>query len=233
MKFAIIIPTYQEKENLIILLPQLVKLYPQTPIFVVDDNSQDGTDIYILNLSQKHPQLHFVARSKKMGRGGAVLTGLKKAYQDKNLDYFLEMDADFSHQPKEIKRLLKKAESKTIVIGSRYVLGSRIINWPILRQVLSKLANLYARVILQILINDYTNGFRLYPRLAVEKILQSKLTESGYALLSEVAYILYQDGFTFVEVPTTFVNRKKGETKTNFAEYLKSLFSIIRIRLNY
>lgn len=233
MKFAIIIPTYREKENLERLLPILVKRFPASSIFVVDDNSKDQTDTFVIDFSKNHPQVKFIKRERKMGRGGAVIAGFKTAYKNKLTDYFLEMDADFSHDPEEIKRLVKKASPKTVVIGSRYLKGSRIVNWPKLRKILSRLANLYVKSVLQIPIKDYTNGFRLYPRLAITKILDNQISETGYTVLSETSYILYKQGFSIIEVPTTFVNRKRGKTKTNWVEYLKSLVAILRIRLRH
>lgn len=230
-KFAIIIPTYMEKENLTHLLPLLVKLYPSAFIIVVDDASNDTTFSFVQQFSAKHPQLFLLSRKKKLGRGSAVLAGFQKAQKIGKIDYFLEMDADFSHDPQEISSLLAKANPRTVIIGSRYLPGSRIINWPKTRKVLSLLANLYTRLILQIPINDYTNGFRLYPKEAIKVILESLIREKGYAALSEIAFLLYKRGFSFVEVPTTFVNRQRGKSNTNLGEYLQSLTAIIKIRL--
>jgi len=231
--FAIIIPSYNERNNLRKLLPKLAYKYPATPIIVVDDNSPDQTATYTEGLSKKYPQIQCIKRSHKLGRGSACLAGFKKFLTFKDCDYVLEMDADYSHDPDDIQFLLQQAGKKRIVIGSRYVKGSKIVNWPITRKILSRLSNFYARAILQLPISDYTNGFRLYPKNAIKKIISVGLKEKGYAMLSESAYILFKKGFIFIEVPTTFVNRKIGKSNTNLWQYLLSILSIIRVRASY
>ena len=231
--FSIIIPTYNEKENLLVLIPRLKKLYPASYIFIVDDNSQDSTSSLIKKLSLKYPRLHLINRRGKLGRGSAVIDGLKKALSKAKTDYYLEIDADFSHDPQEIEKLLHKKDPRTLVIGSRYVKDARIVNWPIIRQILSILANFYIRSILNIPLHDFTNGFRLYPSSAARIIVATNPAEKGYTTLSETAYILYLHHFKFVEVPTTFVNRRMGNSKISLKEYLQSLLSIIKIKQNY
>lgn len=228
--FAIIIPCYYERENLEKLVPVLISLFPHTPLFIVDDHSPDGTSDFISDVHKKNTCVSVISRASKSGRGSAVLAGLKKAHEDTETAYFLEMDADFSHDPADIYRLLEKADPDTVVIGSRYVRGSRIIDWPYLRRILSRLSNLYARLFLGIPIDDYTNGFRLYPRQAVEVLIKRPPETPGYAYLSETAHLLYKNGFKFSEVPTGFVNRKIGKSNTGIGEYLKSLLAIIKIR---
>lgn len=230
---SIIIPTYNEKENLKILLPKLLDLYPSFHIFVIDDHSSDHTSEYLNNLQKSYPHIHWIERRKKMGRGSAVLEGLEKASKDTQSLYFLEMDADISHNPDDIKNILTYADDRSIVIGSRYTESSRIINWPLHRSILSIFANWYIGLFLGIPIHDYTNGFRLYPKVAVELLLKQTPQEQGYAVLSETAYFLYKNGFSFIEVPTTFVNRKIGSTKTDGKEFVKSLIAIPLIRLRY
>lgn len=231
--FSIIIPTYNEKENLITLIPQLKNLYPRSSVFVVDDNSKDGTSEFLKKYASADPTVNIICRSNKLGRGSAVIDGLKKALLQTKSEYYLEMDADFSHKPGEIKNLLGKKSSNTLVIGSRYIKGSKIINWPYLRKILSLLANIYIRTILKIPLRDFTNGFRLYPKKAAEIIVKTNPADKGYTTLSETAYILYLNNIKFTEVPTTFINRKLGKTKISIKEYLQSLVSIIRIKQNY
>ena len=232
-RFSIIIPTYNEKENLTILIPRLKNLYPQAFIFIVDDNSQADTSGLINNLSKKFTNIILISRQGKLGRGSAVIDGLKKALKEARCDYYLEMDADFSHDPDEIGRLLQKKDLGTLVIGSRYIKGSKIINWPIYRKFLSKLANIYIRTILKIPLHDFTNGLRLYPKKAAETIVKANPQDIGYTTLSETAYILYLHHFKFIEVPTTFLNRRRGKSKISLKEYLQSLVSIIKIKQNY
>lgn len=231
--FSIIIPTYNEKENLITLIPQLKNLYPHSSVFVVDDNSKDGTSEFLKKYASADPTVNFISRSSKLGRGSAVIDGLKKALLQTKSEYYLEMDADFSHKPGEIKNLLGKKGSNTLVIGSRYIKGSKIINWPYLRKILSALANIYIRNILKIPLHDFTNGFRLYPKKAAQTIVKVNPQVIGYTTLSETAYILYINKFKFAEVPTTFINRNIGKSKISIKEYLQSLISIIRIKQNY
>lgn len=230
---SIIIPTLNEKRNLQLLLPKLLTLYPHADIFIVDDHSCDGTSEYINNLQKIYSHIHWIERRKKMGRGSAVLEGLKKASSDTQFHYFLEMDADSSHNVDDIEKMILHANKTSVIIGSRYVQQSRIINWPLTRRILSRLANWYIGLFLGIPIHDYTNGFRLYPKVAVELLLKQTPQEQGYAVLSETAYFLYKNGFSFIEVPTTFVNRKIGSTKTDGKEFVKSLIAIPLIRLRY
>ena len=229
---SIVIPAYNEKENLVKLLPILIKKYPSSSIIIVDDASPDQTASFIRTYARKNPRVTLIERSGKLGRGSAVLAGFKKALNLDRSNYILEMDADFSHDSQDLQRLINHASSKTVVIGSRYIKGSRIVNWPMLRKVLSRLANLYTRIILGIPIHDYTNGLRLYPKAAVEEILSHPMKESGYAALSESAYLLFRKGYVFKEVPTTFVARKIGKSKTDLPEYFRSLLAILKIRFS-
>lgn len=240
MNFAIIIPTRNEKANLEKLLPFLSTLYPDSPVWIVDDNSRDGTGAFIKEFSKNHPFVHALIRQNKRGRGSAVLEGLKEAFQDKKSDYFLEMDADFSHDPKEIRKLLDEIDTRmtgpdinTVIIGSRHINGAKFINCSKLRVFLSHLANWYARLILGIPIKDYTNGFRLYPRRAVEVLKEAIINQKGYIVLSETAYILYKNGFSFQEVPTIFVNRTVGRSNATIFEFLRSIPAIIKIKKNH
>lgn len=230
---SVIIPTLNEKRNLQFLLPRLLTLFPHTNIYIVDDNSSDGTSEYINSLKKDSSHIHLIERQKKMGRGSAVLEGLKEASNNKNSLYFLEMDADGSHAPDDIKKILTHADNRSVVIGSRYIKFSRIINWPRYRRILSKLSNWYIQLFLGIPIQDFTNGFRLYPKSAVDLLLELTPQEQGYAALSEIAFILFKNGFSFIEIPTTFVERKIGATKTNMREFVRSLSAIPLIRLRY
>lgn len=230
--FCVIIPTYREKENLIRLLPVLRKYYPNASVYIVDDNSPDGTTQWLTSVRQEYQQVRPLVRKNQRGRGSAVYEGLRRALKQSKTPYFVEMDADFSHDPKDIAHLLKHAGPKTVVIGSRYCKGSRIINWPWWRKILSYPANWYARFFLGIPIYDYTNGFRLYPKAAVKLLSAQPLREQGYAALSESAYYFYKKGFAFVEVPIVFVNRRRGESNTRFSEYLKTLIAVVRIRFS-
>lgn len=231
--FSIIIPTRNERNNLERLLPILINLYPQSPVFIVDDDSPDDTAGFVKQYSADHSEVHLILRKNKRGRGSAVIDGLKEATEDKRSAYFLEMDADFSHNPGEIRLLISQAEPKTIVIGSRHIPRAKFVNCSAWRVFLSHLANFYAKSVLQVPLNDYTNGFRLYPRNAAQLLINSNMHEKGYIMLSETAYILYKKGFKFKEVPTIFVNRKLGRSNATLTEFLKSIPGIIKIRVNH
>ena len=227
---AIIVPTFNERDNIARLIKSIrMNANPHDKIIVVDDNSPDGTGKVVEGLAKKQKNIYLVLRQNKSGRGSAVLDGFKFAQKFKP-SFYIEMDADFSHKPEDIPRLLKAVEEADVVIGSRYLKGARIINWSIKRKVFSKLANIYAKIILKVPIADYTNGFRIYKKEAVNFLLSQKLVSFGYILLSETAYKLKEAGFTFREIPIVFVNRKRGASNLNFAEIKNAFFGVWQTR---
>jgi len=230
MKTAIIIPTYNEKENIKKLIPAIFSVIPKVDIIVVDDNSPDETANEVLKLKRKYFHLHLIKRGGKAGRGSAVIEGLKFAFEKIKAEKYIEMDADFSHDPKELARLINFSKPKTIVLASRYVKGSKIVNWSISRRINSQLANLLIRFILKLPIRDNTNGFRCYPKEAVRLLISHNFITSGYILLSESAYLLYKNNFTFKEMPSLFQNRRLGTSNTTVEEFLDSLVYLIRIK---
>ncbi len=227
-KILIIIPAYNEQENIGGLVDELFSLGLKLDILVVDDGNDDTSKI-VKEKQINQPCLFLIKRTIKAGRGSAVLEGFKFGLQ-KDYDFFVEMDADFSHQPKELHQLLNLAQPNAVVIGSRYVKGSKIVNWPLRRRIFSRLANFYANLILGIGIKDYTNGYRVYGRQAVEQIDFNKIKSSGYIVLSEIAYQLFKKGVEFHEVPTVFINRRRGASNFSFKEISEALLSVIRIR---
>lgn len=230
-KIAIVIPTYNESANLKKLILEVKKFTSANDrIIIVDDDSPDGTGRLADSIAKRHRSLHVIHRKGKGGRGSAVFAGFARAKRF-SPDYYLEMDADFSHKPEDIKRLLKKIdEGYDIVIGSRYLPKSRIENWPFTRKIFSRLANFYARLLLNVPITDYTNGFRIYSKKAAEFLLTQKLVTRGYILLSETAYKLKLKGFSFADIPTVFVNRKRGQSNFNLKEITDSFLGILKIR---
>lgn len=224
----IIIPSYNESDNIATLIKSLFSVKPDCDILVVDDSS-DNTAAIVKDLQTSLHNLYLIARKGKGGRGSAVLDGfdfaLERQYQN-----IVEMDADFSHDPHELPLLLAHTDKNTVVIGSRYVSGSRIVNWPRRRRVFSFLANLYATVILRIGIHDYTNGYRVYAGEALNKLHREKIRGSGYIVLSEISYQLFQNGVHFVEVPITFVNRSRGASNFSWKEIREAFLSVLRIR---
>lgn len=227
----VVIPSYNESENIVSLVSEILSLYPSIHVMVVDDNSPDGT----ATLLESHQQewgdrfLLVVRTGGKGGRGSAVLEGLRRALA-LGYDVVFEMDADFSHKPVEIEFFLEKIQDCDMVVGSRYLPGSEIHNWGWKRTFFSKWANRYAKLILRIPLSDYTNGFRAYTREAISLLDMSAIDAKGYVVLSEVAYQLYKKGMRIGEVPTVFVNRRRGESNLGIHEIFEAFFSVLRVR---
>lgn len=231
MRTLIVIPTYNEALNLEQLVERLLALDPDLDVCVVDDASPDGTGDLAEELGRRHPgRVSAVHRTAKAGRGAAVLAGLRQGAADGRYGRFVEMDADISHLPEELPRLLTAADRADVVIGSRYAHGSRIEGWPLRRRVMSKLSNRLIDTLLDLPIGDYTNGYRVYSRPAVELLLGAPLRERGYISLSEWACVLHRGGMSFTDVPTTFVNRRLGVSKMSAAEAKEALRALVRLR---
>ena len=225
MRLAIIIPTYNEALNLPHLVPRIRAVQPDAEILVVDDGSPDGTATVAEGL-----HVGVLSRSTKSGRGGAVLAGLIQASGDPEIEWFLEMDADLSHQPEELERLLAVSEGADMIVGSRYLPGARIEGWSWRRKVWSRMSNRMIRTVLGVPMSDFTNGYRLYSRRAVEHLAGRRLRETGYISLSEWAYVLHRARMTIREVPTTFINRRLGTSNMSASEAVDALRGLIRMR---
>ncbi len=226
----IVIPTFRERDNIVALAERLLELYPSADVLVVDDSSGDGTAEAVRAAQAAHGhRLQLMERSGKNGRGSAVLDGFRKGLL---ADYalFFEMDADFSHRPEEVALFFPQMERYGMVVGSRYVPGSEIREWGMKRTIFSALANRFARLVLGIPLHDYTNGFRCYTRAAVEAIDMGRIDARGYVVLSETASQLHRKGFRIGEVPTLFVNRRRGTSNLGFHEITEAFFSVLRIR---
>lgn len=230
-KTLIAIPTFNEAENIGKLCERLLTEYPGVHVVVVDDGSPDGTAEIVKHLqSQFEGRLHLIRRGGKGGRGSAVLEGFRFGLKS-DYELFFEMDADFSHNPEELPRFLKKIdEGYDMVLGSRYLPDSRIYEWGWKRTFFSKWANRYARLILGIPMSDYTNGYRCYTRRAIESLQMNVIDAKGYVVLSEVAYQLHLKGSKIGEVPTIFVNRRRGISNLSWHEIKEAFMSVIRIR---
>ena len=228
----VVIPSYNEKENIGSLAEKILAIDSNIDVLVVDDNSPDGTADIVRKTKEFGGRLQMIVRHKKNGRGGAVLDGFRQGLENKKgYSFFFEMDADFSHSPDEIPAFLEKIKECDLVIGSRYRSGSKIIGWPINRTIFSKLANIYARFLLRIPITDYTNGYRLYRREVLENLDYNAIEASGYIVLSEVAFQIYLSGYRIGEIPTIFVNRRRGLSNLSFNEISSALWSVFRLAL--
>jgi dolichol-phosphate mannosyltransferase len=229
-KKLVVIPTYNEEENIGKLIEALFALSVDDLSVLVVDDGNDNTPAIIGDLKRKYDRLNIIKRDKKSGRGNAVLAGFMKGLES-DYDVFVEIDADFSHDPKELPRILSLLQPGSVVIGSRYLKESKIINWPLRRRIFSKLANIYASLILQVGIIDYTNGYRAYDRSTVELLKNIEIKSSGYIVLSELAYKLHKLGVKFFETPTIFVNRSRGASSFSFKEIKEAFLAVVEIRL--
>lgn len=229
---VIIIPVYNEAENLKILIPKIYGNVKNAYLVIVDDNSNDNTVEILNGLSKKYKKITHLKRKAKLGRGTAVIYGFKYALKNNLSNYFLEMDADLSHDPVELPSLLKYANEQTIVIASRYIRGSRIVNSPSTRRFLSKLANGFNSLLFELPIHDNTNGYRLYPKKAVEILVKHKFKSSGFVTIAECTYLLYKRGFKLKERPTVFVNRAIGGSKADLHEIFISFRDLLKIRFS-
>ena len=223
---CIIIPTYNEKENIFKLIDNINKLKLRAKIIIVDDSKQK-----LLSLGRKK-NVKYIYRGKKLGRGSAVLLGLKNQIKNISNKVFIEMDADFSHNPNELKRNLKYFRKKKLnfLISSRYLKNSKIVNWPFSRHLLSKFSNILARFLLGVPIKDYTNGYRIYDRLSAKHVLKNCSPKSGgFIVLSDIALELYKNQFKIGEINTIFVNRIRGDSKASINEIINAFFGIWKI----
>ena len=225
----IVIPTYKEKKNIFFLTKKILKIFPKVNIYIVDD-----TENISLKKHFKNKRIKYFLRKNKKGRGSAVLYGFSKSLTNKSNKIFVEMDADFSHNPKELKRNISffKKKNLDLLISSRYMENSKIVNWSIQRLLFSKLSNFLARVLLKAGVTDYTNGYRVYSRRAVKLITKNcgKIGD-GFIVLSEILLVIKMNNFKINEVPTVFINRKRGESSVNLKLILESFFGLLHLFL--
>ncbi|OGG11673.1 hypothetical protein A2Z00_00060 [Candidatus Gottesmanbacteria bacterium RBG_13_45_10] len=231
---GVVIPALNESASLKILLGEITRLYRGITVVVVDDSGPiEQKKLEILQKKKfSGAKIHVIFRGKKGGRGSAVLEGMKWLLGDRHIAYMIEMDADLAHKPEEIRLFLEKKDRGDMIVGSRYLKQSHIIKWPLRRLIQSKLINFFLRLWLGLNLSDYTNGFRLYSRLAAEALVRAPLKEKGFIALSEIAYTLKQKGFTVFEVPTTFTDRRFGQSNADIKELMRSLVGAIRIRFS-
>ena len=229
-KSCIIIPTYNEKENVSNMIKKIFDLYPSVNLLFIDDGSPDGTAEQIENLQNTHKNLYLIKREGKLGLGTAYAAGFAKAIE-MGFEYIIQMDCDFSHDPVEVERLLSECQNKDLVIGSRYVGGIRIINWPFNRLLLSYLAGIYIRIVTSINVLDATGGFKCMRSDLLSKIDLSQLKSNGYIFQLEVNYKAFCLGKKIKEVPITFYERNEGYSKMDGGIIFEALFSVVKLRL--
>jgi dolichol-phosphate mannosyltransferase len=230
MKAIVIIPTYNESQNIVKLIEKIFSVAPEIHILVVDDNSPDGTAELVEKLMQSDDRLHLIRRPSKLGLGTAYIAGFKYALE-KGYDAIFEMDADFSHNPEDIPRFLEALQDADLVIGSRYLTGVNVINWPLRRLILSYFANLYTRVITGMPIKDATGGYKCFRASALKQIDLDKVKTNGYGFQIEMNFRLWAKGFRVKEIPIIFVDRMNGESKMNKKIIIEAVFLVWKLKL--
>ena len=230
IKALIIIPTYNEKENVGNMIDVILGLESQFHVLFVDDNSPDGTSDIIKSRIKDEPRVHLEQRAGKMGLGTAYIHGFKWAIKN-NFDYVFEMDCDFSHDPKDLIRLFNELENDAdLVIGSRYCKGGRVRNWPFKRVLMSYFASVYVRLILFISIKDTTAGFKGYRIDVLKKIKLDNIKFKGYAFQVCMKYATVKHGFKIKEIPITFVDRVEGVSKMSTGIFKEAFFGVWKMR---
>lgn len=223
----VVIPTYNEADNLTWLLDRLLTAAPTVDVLIVDDGSPDGTGDIADKRAEIEPRVHVMHRTTKEGLGAAYLAGFAWALE-RGYDVIGEMDADGSHQPEQLPSLLTALESADLVIGSRYVRGGSVVNWPLSRRLLSVGGNLYIRLLLGVKVRDMTAGFRLFRRATLETIQLDQVESTGYVFQCDLAYRTLRAGLTITEVPIEFIERERGQSKMTAEVANESLKRVTR-----
>jgi dolichol-phosphate mannosyltransferase len=231
MKTLIIIPTYNEIDNLRPLLKEIFSYAPEIDVLIVDDNSPDGTGKLADEIHEQNTQVHVLHRAGKLGLGTAYIEGFKYAIEHA-YDAAFEMDADFSHDPRYIPDFLKAIENADLVIGSRYIPGGDTPNWTMLRRLISGGGNIFARFMLGIPVHDCTAGYRCYRREVLERIDLDSIQSQGYAFQIELAYRVMQHGFKIVETPIVFMDRRVGKSKMSRKIVIEGFTYVIKARFS-
>ena len=226
----VIVPTYNERENLPSLAQKLLSLPVAVDMLVVDDNSPDGTGRIADELAVKHPPIHVLHRAEKSGLGRAYIAGFKWALE-RGYEFIFEMDCDFSHDPAEIPAFLAAAQNADLVLGSRYTGGVRVVNWPLKRLLLSRCAGIYVWLITGMPITDPTGGYKCFRRRALQALDLDVVHSNGYSFQIEMTHRLWMDGMKIVEVPIIFTERAEGHSKISRYIVAEALWVVWRLWL--
>lgn len=230
MRSLIAIPTYNERDNIVGLIEDIVRIVPMTDILIIDDNSPDGTGDAVEALRERLPQVRVLHRPGKMGLGTAYVKGFEYAIEQ-GYDLVFEMDADYSHDPRALPDFFRMANDAELVIGSRYIPGGSMPNWSALRRFISGGGNIFARMLLGIPTRDCTSGFRCYRTSALRTLDLSLIRAQGYAFQVELAYVFWKRGMRVREVPITFVDRRIGKSKMSRKIFIEGFVWVLRTRL--
>lgn len=230
-KSLVIVPTYNEKENILLMLEAILSQHDCLEVLVVDDGSPDGTGDMVASEAEKNSRIHLIRRKGKMGLGSAYVTGFKWALE-RDYERIFEMDADFSHSPTDLTRFLETAEDADLVLGSRY-LNHRIsvVNWDLRRLILSYGANVYTRLATGLPISDATGGFKCFRRSALEALNLDKMKSDGYCFQIETTFKIWKKGLTVKEIPIVFTDRTRGTSKMSGGIISEAFFLVLKLRL--
>jgi len=226
----VIVPTYNERDNIGIIIPEIKTQLPGSHILVVDDNSPDGTSQFVKELAGKIEGIFVLDRQAKEGLGKAYVAGFKWALA-RSYEFVFEMDADFSHDPKYLPDFLSAIHNSDLVIGSRYIHGVNVVNWPMSRLLLSYFSNFITRIITGIPVRDCTAGFKCFRRKVLETIRLDKIDSSGYSFQVEVNFLVWKNKFRISEIPIVFTDRKRGVSKMSTKIVREALILIWKLRL--
>ena len=229
MKALVIIPTYNEKENIEKIVPAVLEKDEKLDVLIVDDNSPDGTGAIADRMAQENKKIKVLHRPGKSGLGTAYIAGFKYALEN-GYDYIFEMDADFSHDPKYIPEFLKAIKEADLVLGSRYINGVNVINWPMSRLLLSYYANVYSRWVTGLPVKDATGGFKCYRKEVLKAIDLDKVKSNGYSFQIEMSFRAWEKGFKVKELPIVFEDRRAGHSKMSKKIVREAVWMVWRLR---
>jgi dolichol-phosphate mannosyltransferase len=231
MSNIVIIPTYKEKENIEAIIKTISCLSISFDILIIDDNSPDGTADIVKVLQKSFKNLYLIERPGKMGLGTAYIAGFKWALE-KDYNYIYEMDADFSHDPRDLVRLFKacKDDGADLAIGSRYISGVNVVNWPLSRVLMSYMASIYVRIVTGMKIMDTTAGFKCYRREVLENIHPDHIRSVGYGFQIEMKFTTWKLGYKIVEIPIIFTDRKLGASKMSGGIFNEALWGVLKMK---
>lgn len=231
MKALVVIPTYNEAENIRRIVPEVLAQDPEIHVLVVDDNSPDGTGAIVDEMAADESRIQVLHREGKSGLGSAYIAGFRHALDHTDARYVFEMDADFSHDPASIPRFLEAIQEADLVVGSRYLQGITVMNWPLSRLILSVAANIYASVVTGVPLKDCTGGYKCFRRETLQALPLDRVRSDGYAFQIELNYHAHRRGMRLTEIPIVFTDRVEGESKMSRRIIWEAVWMVWRLRL--
>jgi dolichol-phosphate mannosyltransferase len=232
LEALVIVPTYNERDNIATLIERVLAQDPRIGMLIVDDNSPDGTGKYVDEVSKTNDRVHGLHRPGKMGLGSAYIAGFKWALANTSAKYVFEMDADLSHDPAALPEFLEEIKSVDLVIGSRYLHGVTVVNWPLSRLFLSVGANIYTRIVTGLPLRDATGGFKCFRREVLEALPLDRIKSDGYSFQIEVNFNVWKRKFRMKEIPIVFVDRRVGESKMSRRIIWEAAFLVWKLRID-